>query len=164
MAMTTCQCGMAMLCYACLSAPHMVYRLSIFCLFLAGIFRVLVSHADSHSGQLSGSGVDANILLLTAHPDDECMFFAPTLTALLRPDSSGSQSAENSHFQNDPRVFSLCLSIGNADGLGEARREELSRSLDVLGIDKSRRWSIDTPYVINDVHLIMILFHAWFVS
>lgn len=71
------------------------------------------------------------VLLLTAHPDDECMFFAPTLLAL-----RDRVSVE---------VFSLCLSVGNADGLGQTRRHELSRSLDVLGVDASRRWVVDVP-------------------
>lgn len=76
-----------------------------------------------------------NILLLTAHPDDECMFFAPTLLALL--DSKDAQKR--------PKVHSLCLSVGNADGLGDVRRHELERSLDVLGIEDGRRWVVDTP-------------------
>ena len=75
---------------------------------------------------------DSNVLLLTAHPDDECMFFAPTLIAL--------QALEP-----PPTLYSLCLSIGNADGLGETRREELGRSLDELGVGRGRRWVIDRP-------------------
>ncbi|KAI0731074.1 LmbE-like protein [Earliella scabrosa] len=75
----------------------------------------------------------SNILLLTAHPDDECMFFAPTLLALqetLKP---------------PPTLYSLCLSVGNADGLGDVRRHELAASLDVLGIGEGRRWVLDHP-------------------
>jgi hypothetical protein len=74
------------------------------------------------------------VLLVTAHPDDECLFFGPTLLSFL-------------HVRPIPEVFSLCLSIGDADGLGEIRKEELGRSLDILGVDKSRRWLIDSPYV-----------------
>ncbi|KAH9933038.1 uncharacterized protein B0H18DRAFT_985248 [Fomitopsis serialis] len=32
---------------------------------------------------------------------------------------------------------------GNADGLGNMRRDELGRSLDVLGVPSSRRWVED---------------------
>ncbi|KAG5637791.1 hypothetical protein H0H81_003183 [Sphagnurus paluster] len=71
-----------------------------------------------------------NVLLLTAHPDDECMFFAPTIRALTRSNIS---------------LFSLCLSVGDAEGLGAIRREELSKSLDVLAIPLTRRWAIDHP-------------------
>ena len=70
------------------------------------------------------------ILLLTAHPDDECLFFAPTLLALA----------------HQP-VYSLTLSTGNADGLGNLRRRELHGSLNVLGVSPDRRWAIDHPYV-----------------
>ncbi|PCH35190.1 LmbE-like protein [Wolfiporia cocos MD-104 SS10] len=84
----------------------------------------------------SGTNGGPNVLLLTAHPDDECMFFAPTLLAL-RAHAETAQPAAN--------VFSLCLSVGNADGLGGTRRLELERSLDVLGIEPNRRWVEDRP-------------------
>ncbi|KNZ75122.1 N-acetylglucosaminyl-phosphatidylinositol de-N-acetylase [Termitomyces sp. J132] len=71
-----------------------------------------------------------NVLLLTAHPDDECMFFAPTIRALVRAQTP---------------VFSLCLSVGNADGLGSIRRDELAHSLEVLNIPAHRRWAVDHP-------------------
>ncbi|KAG6856551.1 hypothetical protein H0H87_003233 [Tephrocybe sp. NHM501043] len=71
-----------------------------------------------------------NVLLLTAHPDDECMFFAPTIRALTRAQTP---------------VYSLCLSIGDADGLGALRRDELARSLEVLDIPPHRRWVVDHP-------------------
>ncbi|KAI8932092.1 hypothetical protein NX059_010977 [Plenodomus lindquistii] len=61
------------------------------------------------------------ILLLIAHPDDEAMFFAPTLLALTRP-------ALANH------VKILCLSSGDADGLGEIRKKELVKSGLQLGI------------------------------
>ena len=75
----------------------------------------------------------ANILLLTAHPDDECMFFAPTILAL------------HDAITPPPALYSLCLSVGNADGIGDTRRHELARSLEVLGIEEGRRWVVDTP-------------------
>ena len=72
------------------------------------------------------------VLLLTAHPDDECMFFGPTILALT--------AAETTH-----AVYSLCLSSGDADGLGNIRKKELSGSLDVLGVDRGRRAVLDEP-------------------
>ena len=41
--------------------------------------------------------LEGKVLLITAHPDDECMFFAPTIISLT---------------QNDVEVFLLCLSEG----------------------------------------------------
>ncbi len=43
-----------------------------------------------------------NVLLITAHPDDECMFFSPTLLTL-------TQTTEDSSTR---RVYLLCLSEG----------------------------------------------------
>ncbi|KAF9234245.1 putative deacetylase LmbE-like domain-containing protein, partial [Melanogaster broomeanus] len=82
----------------------------------------------------------SRILLLTAHPDDESFFFGPTLLGL---------RADPSH----PEIYSLTLSVGNADGLGETRKEELSRSLDVMGIDPARRWAIDHPMLQDNMTL-----------
>ncbi|KAL8713084.1 MAG: hypothetical protein Q9225_006840 [Loekoesia sp. 1 TL-2023] len=61
------------------------------------------------------------ICLLIAHPDDEAMFFSPTLLALTNPDSGN-------------HVKILCLSNGNADGLGEIREKELMASAESLGL------------------------------
>ncbi|KAK4097496.1 LmbE-like protein [Parathielavia hyrcaniae] len=63
------------------------------------------------------------VCLLIAHPDDEAMFFAPTVMALARPETGN-------------HVKILCLSSGNADGLGETRKRELARSGQILGLRK----------------------------
>ena len=78
------------------------------------------------------------ICLLIAHPDDEAMFFAPTVLALTDP-------------QLGNHVKILCLSsgryrmlcplrrnanivVGDADGLGEMRKKELTKSGISLGL------------------------------
>jgi N-acetylglucosaminylphosphatidylinositol deacetylase len=61
------------------------------------------------------------IALIIAHPDDEAMFFAPTLRALTDP-------TRNNH------VTILCFTTGDADGLGHIRRGELIRSALLLGV------------------------------
>ncbi|EPE30846.1 LmbE-like protein [Glarea lozoyensis ATCC 20868] len=63
------------------------------------------------------------ICLLIAHPDDEAMFFAPTVLALTEP-SLGNH------------VKILCLSSGDSDGLGETRKKELIKSGLALGLRK----------------------------
>ncbi|PSN66024.1 phosphatidylinositol glycan class L [Corynespora cassiicola Philippines] len=70
------------------------------------------------------------ILLLIAHPDDEAMFFAPTLLALTRPELGN-------------HVKILCLSSGDADGLGEIRKKELVKSGLQLGLRRA-----------EDIHII----------
>ncbi|KZF26685.1 LmbE-like protein [Xylona heveae TC161] len=61
------------------------------------------------------------IVLLIAHPDDEAMFFAPTLLSL-------TERSKGNH------VKILCLSSGNADGLGSIRKKELVKSGLHLGL------------------------------
>ena len=122
-------------------------RLSLALLAVSLCVRVLTTPAQSNVQALAraptaGLGRASRILLLTAHPDDECMFFAPTITALTSP--SADAATENA----EPReLFSLCLSVGDADGLGKIRREELGRSLDVLGVNQLHRWLVDSPWV-----------------
>ncbi|PQE29362.1 N-acetylglucosaminyl-phosphatidylinositol de-N-acetylase protein [Rutstroemia sp. NJR-2017a WRK4] len=64
-----------------------------------------------------------SICLLIAHPDDEAMFFAPTVLALTQPELGN-------------HVKILCLSSGDADGLGEIRKKELVKSGMGLGLRK----------------------------
>lgn len=73
-------------------------------------------------------------MLIVAHPDDECMFFGPTVRVLRschRP------------------VYVLCLSTGNAapHRVGERRRTELKHSCSVLEVPWSR------VRVVDDVRL-----------
>uniref|UniRef100_A0A8D2CRN5 N-acetylglucosaminylphosphatidylinositol deacetylase n=1 Tax=Sciurus vulgaris TaxID=55149 RepID=A0A8D2CRN5_SCIVU len=67
-------------------------------------------------------------LLVIAHPDDEAMFFAPTVLGLTRLKH---------------RVSLLCFSAGNYYNQGEIRKKELLQSCDVLGIPPSRVMIID---------------------
>ncbi|KAJ5120378.1 N-acetylglucosaminyl phosphatidylinositol deacetylase [Penicillium bovifimosum] len=61
------------------------------------------------------------ICLLIAHPDDEAMFFAPSVLALTKPELG-----------NHLKI--LCLSTGDADGLGATRKLELQKSATQLGL------------------------------
>jgi LmbE family N-acetylglucosaminyl deacetylase len=75
------------------------------------------------------SRLDASrLLLVIAHPDDEAMFFSPLLIA--------KQTSAD-------KIFVLCLSTGNFDGLGEIRCKELYKSCSVYGIPKENVGIID---------------------
>ncbi|KAF4212834.1 hypothetical protein CNMCM8980_010086 [Aspergillus fumigatiaffinis] len=65
-----------------------------------------------------------SILFVTAHPDDETLFFSPSIT----------------YRRDDPHVQRalLVISSGNYDGIGERRREEIHDSCSVLGIVTDR--------------------------
>ncbi|KAM7374736.1 hypothetical protein PAMP_007377 [Pampus punctatissimus] len=69
------------------------------------------------------NGADVRALIVTAHPDDECMFFAPTVIRLVELKAS---------------VHLLCLSEGNYYNQGAQRKEELFNSCAMLGIPASR--------------------------
>ena len=72
----------------------------------------------------------AAVLLVTAHPDDECMFFTPAILGL--------QAA-------GVAVHVLCLSTGNFDGLGATRALELRASCAALGLPNERVTCVDDP-------------------
>lgn len=57
-------------------------------------------------------------ILVVAHPDDETMFFGPTLLNLIAQNKS---------------VLILCLSNGNADHIGAVRELELANVVEALG-------------------------------
>ncbi|KAM7278468.1 hypothetical protein ACFE04_005602 [Oxalis oulophora] len=59
------------------------------------------------------------VLLVIAHPDDESMFFSPMINYLI---SKGHQ------------LHILCLSTGNADGMGKIRSDELYQACAVLKV------------------------------
>ncbi|KAF3483441.1 N-acetylglucosaminyl phosphatidylinositol de-N-acetylase [Arthroderma uncinatum] len=78
------------------------------------------------------------ICLLIAHPDDEAMFFAPTLVALTKPELGN-------------HVKILCLSSGDAAGLGHVRKQELQKSALRLGLrNESDVFIVDDPSTFPD--------------
>ncbi|KAH9060521.1 LmbE-like protein [Lactarius vividus] len=113
---------------------------------LLGLLQPLHSSNVFPFGHTNG-GSSLRLLLLTAHPDDETFFFGPTLTTLI-PSSGVSLSLSPTHSNSVPfalpHVYSLCFSVGNADGLGDIRRRELRDSLDVIGVAEDKRWVLDT--------------------
>uniref|UniRef100_A0A9L0SPD0 N-acetylglucosaminylphosphatidylinositol deacetylase n=1 Tax=Equus caballus TaxID=9796 RepID=A0A9L0SPD0_HORSE len=81
--------------------------------------------SQEQAGLLGGG---SRSLLVIAHPDDEAMFFAPTVLGLARLRH---------------RVSLLCFSAGNYYNQGEIRKKELLQSCDVLGIPPSSVRIID---------------------
>ncbi|XP_035482316.1 N-acetylglucosaminyl-phosphatidylinositol de-N-acetylase isoform X1 [Scophthalmus maximus] len=93
--------------------------------------RTLVKSLKRVTNVLSSSatdGAEVRALIVTAHPDDECMFFAPTIIQLVELNAS---------------VHLLCLSEGNYYNQGAERRRELLNSCAVLGIPASRITIVD---------------------
>ena len=72
-------------------------------------------------------------MFITAHPDDECMFFAPAIT--------------NFTTNKSIQVYILCLSTGDYYGAGLQRKVEFGKSVEALGIMK------DKASLVNNHHL-----------
>ena len=77
-----------------------------------------------HQQRLLVSSPADIFLLVIAHPDDECMFFIPTILNL----TSTTQAA----------FHILCLSNGNYHGLGKQREKELYNAVGTLGLDTAQ--------------------------
>ncbi|TVU16605.1 hypothetical protein EJB05_40178 [Eragrostis curvula] len=78
-----------------------------------------------------------SVLLVVAHPDDESMFFAPTILFLKSKGHS---------------IHILCMSQGNADGLGHIRKEELYCACDTLKIPRNQVKVLDHPKLQDGFH------------
>ncbi|KAK5627590.1 hypothetical protein RRF57_003305 [Xylaria bambusicola] len=106
------------------------YNVPLICLGLLPLIYTITSSTTQRSYPTLR---DKKICLLIAHPDDEAMFFSPTVLALTRP-------------ENGNHVKILCLSTGNADGLGETRRRELVKSAMLLGLRREEDiFVMDSP-------------------
>ncbi|KAK4221342.1 hypothetical protein QBC38DRAFT_134000 [Podospora fimiseda] len=78
-----------------------------------------------------------NLMIVTAHPDDECLFFAPSILGVLE--------------RNTKMVGGLLvMSTGNNYGKGETRSLELKGSCKALGIHFQRCIALDHPDLQDD--------------
>ena len=77
--------------------------------------------ADNDITNTENNTNDTVHVLVIAHPDDESMFFLPTIRSL-------QEAGET--------VWILCLTTGNYDGLGNTRKLELSKVCRLLRIPK----------------------------
>ncbi|XP_033646866.1 N-acetylglucosaminyl-phosphatidylinositol de-N-acetylase-like [Asterias rubens] len=80
------------------------------------------------------AGKSREVLVVTAHPDDECMFFAPTILQLVQ--------------EANTKLNLLCLSTGNYYNHGEVRTKELIASCFTLGLQDAENIN-----VLNDERL-----------
>ncbi|KAF2078024.1 hypothetical protein CYY_000662 [Polysphondylium violaceum] len=76
------------------------------------------------------ASVKRTVAFVIAHPDDECMFFTPTILHYKRMEYN---------------IIVLCISSGNQAGLGRFRSIELVKSCNELGIPGKNVIVIDWP-------------------
>ncbi|CAN8197415.1 unnamed protein product [Coccothraustes coccothraustes] len=115
-------------CWGTPAALAAVLLLLLLLLLLGGARRLRRGRAGSRGRARGGGARGGRALVLTAHPDDEAMFFAPALLGLR---SAGAAPAV------------LCCSAGNYYNQGEIRKKELEQSCYVLGIPASDVTVID---------------------
>ncbi|EEB06371.1 pig-L [Schizosaccharomyces japonicus yFS275] len=93
---------------------------------IAGITFALNAASPGHEQLL-----DHDVLFVFAHPDDESMFFGPTVDFVSRRRHGG--------------VHLLCLSNGNADGLGAIRAKEIVEAASRYKIPASNVHVVEDP-------------------
>lgn len=101
---------------------HIVLVIFIYTLLCLVLYKLLFHRCSRWLRVIRKSRLPATAkraLLVTAHPDDESMFFGPTILELRR---------------RNVRIFLLCLSDGNYDKKGPTRRQELWDASESLGI------------------------------
>jgi N-acetylglucosaminylphosphatidylinositol deacetylase len=98
------------------------------------------------------------ICLLIAHPDDEAMFFAPTVLALTDP-SLGNHvkilCLSSGRLYLPLRIQWVCsngVDVGDADGLGETRKKELAKSGISLGLRQE-----DDVFVVESTYVLFFI-------
>lgn len=127
------------------------YKFPTFFIILIYISCKALDRLSSNSHQLINKYFGHDTLLVIAHPDDETMFFGPTLFNII--DSNKS-------------IVILSLSNGGANGLGRVREEEFANMTKALGskvisyIEKSNRFpdTMIEPWDISQVGLAIVDF------
>lgn len=104
-----------------MGAKQLILIIAAMVMFIAQFGRIFTSKTHM---------VDQSVLLVTAHPDDEVMFFGPTLMNI---------------FKNNNSVNLLTLSTGDSAGLGEVRVAELGSAMKVLNQPEQNTTVVDDP-------------------
>ena len=122
--------------------PEIIFFLLLFC----NVYLFLVSWAATRNKKresereengAKGNADPGSVLLVIAHPDDEAMFFVPTIRAILGHDHNPTIPSH--------KLYILCLSNGNGDGLGAIRALEMVASAESLGVHRDHVKVIDDP-------------------
>jgi len=84
------------------------------------LFYALAAYIRPYSRLKAISSAAKRVLLVIAHPDDETMFFGPTMLNLSR--------------REETEVYLLCLSNGDYRNKGKVRKRELYKACGMLGV------------------------------
>lgn len=115
-------------------ASRWLVRLAVLALIVPLILQWLVAYVVGSDARILPPELllARNLLLVTAHPDDECLFFSPSILGVL---------------DRNKRVTGglLVMSTGNNYGKGDTRKTELAGSCAALGISADRCVALDHP-------------------
>ncbi|ETO84620.1 hypothetical protein F444_01494 [Phytophthora nicotianae P1976] len=102
-------------------------------LFFAAVLVFFTSSANENS---TSSPQFKRALIVTAHPDDESMFFLPLVHSL----------QQQTEYSKDVwKINLLCLSRGNFDGLGDVRVKELNACATYIGLSTDHVKVLEDP-------------------
>lgn len=107
---------------------------------------MIVLHKDEMSNDKT-VGKNQSILLVTAHPDDEVMFFTPLLLKYNKRQKTGNRSSMDGDAAEEKQseFHILCLSTGNYEGLGSIRSAELVKCAAMFDIPDRCVTIVDDP-------------------
>lgn len=129
---------------------HIIYLIVVYLLVCLSLYKLTFLETGSRFLRLlkiiksirfptkPASG-NKRVLIVTSHPDDECMFFGPLILALTK--------------RLDCQPYVLCLSNGNHEKLGNVRRDELWSSCQMLGIPASNVILVNATHLQDDPNI-----------
>ncbi|KAL9656019.1 hypothetical protein ABK040_007639 [Willaertia magna] len=93
---------------------------------------------ENEQKELKEEDNERNVGIVIAHPDDEAMFFTPLIQSLneMNNNLNNLNTHNTDSFKNKKniKIHLLCLSSGNANGIGKERIFELEKSCKILNI------------------------------
>ncbi|KAK3987464.1 hypothetical protein QBC44DRAFT_331271 [Cladorrhinum sp. PSN332] len=118
---------------------RLVFRLAFLAVVIPVILQWLIAYIVGGDARILPPQLlrAKNLLIVTAHPDDECLFFAPSILGVLD---------RSKHTVGGL----LVMSLGNKYGKGETRGQELKGSCKALGIHFQRCVALDHPDLQDD--------------
>lgn len=119
-----------------------------------------------HRRLMISTSTSDNVLFVTAHPDDELMFFGPTLLNEIRLRTQHLDKTNDCFDDKQSKVHLLCLSSGNYYGDGKKRVQELNDACKCLlkfclKSQENFQKQIFIWQIFNDEKLIDSPSHTW---
>lgn len=101
-----------------------------FVIYLSTSYYILLRYCENSNDAIKS--FNGTTLLVMAHPDDETMFFGPSILNLIKHNKS---------------LHIICLSDGNADALGERRTSEMKQVVHNMGSNVQLFISHGEPFI-----------------